>query len=161
MYGISERIIEKIVLEYVNSQKLFLKIEDQINELISKAEKEVINRILDNAPETYDTLKEISDWIKEHQDEYNALLLLASTNKTNFDKLKNEVDEFEKNTDKRVQSVETNVSEFTENVNNSISNIEKNMSEFENSIDSRIKNLESKIDDLSDKINKIIQVITP
>ena len=35
---------------------------------------EEIAKVVDGAPASFDTLKEISDWIEEHQDEYTDLL---------------------------------------------------------------------------------------
>lgn len=43
---------------------------ETVNGLISDA----IDALIDGAPATYDTLKEISDWIATHQDEYEALI---------------------------------------------------------------------------------------
>lgn len=43
---------------------------ETVNGLISDA----IDALIDGAPATYDTLKEISDWISTHQDEYAALI---------------------------------------------------------------------------------------
>lgn len=43
---------------------------ETVNGLISDA----IDALIDGAPATYDTLKEISDWIATHQDEYAALI---------------------------------------------------------------------------------------
>lgn len=37
-----------------------------------------INNLIQDAPEAYDTLKEISDYISTHQDEYNALLAITN-----------------------------------------------------------------------------------
>ena len=42
----------------------------EVNTAISAA----IDDLIDGAPATYDTLKEISDWIATHQDEYAALI---------------------------------------------------------------------------------------
>jgi phage gp45-like len=43
---------------------------ETVNGLISAA----IDALIDGAPATYDTLKEISDWIATHQSEYEALI---------------------------------------------------------------------------------------
>lgn len=43
---------------------------ETVNGLISDA----IDALIDGAPATYDTLKEISDWIATHQSEYEALI---------------------------------------------------------------------------------------
>jgi phage gp45-like len=43
---------------------------ETVNGLISSA----IDDLIDGAPATYDTLKEISDWIATHQSEYEALI---------------------------------------------------------------------------------------
>lgn len=43
---------------------------ETVNGLISDA----IDALIDGAPATYDTLKEISDWIDTHQSEYEALI---------------------------------------------------------------------------------------
>ena len=43
---------------------------ETVNSLISSA----IDDLIDGAPATYDTLKEISDWIATHQSEYEALI---------------------------------------------------------------------------------------
>lgn len=38
---------------------------------------EHIAEIVDGAPQSFDTLKEISDWIETHQDDYEDLLALT------------------------------------------------------------------------------------
>ena len=47
---------------------------DTVNSLISAA----INALIDGAPATYDTLKEISDYIATHGSEYEALVTLVN-----------------------------------------------------------------------------------
>lgn len=48
---------------------------ETVNGLISDA----IDALIDGAPATYDTLKEISDWIATHQSEYEALIAGLAT----------------------------------------------------------------------------------
>jgi hypothetical protein len=43
-------------------------------ETVSGLISDAIDALIDGAPATYDTLKEISDWIATHQDEYAALI---------------------------------------------------------------------------------------
>ena len=43
-------------------------------ETVSGLISDAIDDLIDGAPATYDTLKEISDWIATHQDEYAALI---------------------------------------------------------------------------------------
>lgn len=38
---------------------------------------EQISEVIDGAPQSFDTLKEISDWIDNHQDDYESLLEIA------------------------------------------------------------------------------------
>lgn len=38
---------------------------------------EQISEVIDGAPQSFDTLKEISDWIDNHQDDYEDLLEIA------------------------------------------------------------------------------------
>lgn len=45
-----------------------------VETLIANAKTAVKDEIIDGAPETYDTLKEISDYLATHEDEYTALL---------------------------------------------------------------------------------------
>ena len=52
---------------------------DEVNRKIAKCEADItaattrISNIIGSAPEEFDTLKEVSDWITEHGDDFNAL----------------------------------------------------------------------------------------
>lgn len=99
MYGVSERIVKKIVLECLDDKLLFDKLEDEIsdfinsggvdskiNDLINEKIDELRKQILDGVIEDYDTLKEIADWINEHQDLYESLVSIVeeTVKKTDF-----------------------------------------------------------------------------
>lgn len=71
LYGISERAIKDVVLKKLDDMDLFEKIQDSIYSYVND---EFIKKILDGIdPENIDGIKEISEWIKNHQDLYNEL----------------------------------------------------------------------------------------
>ena len=51
--------------------------DDKIKEFAQGVADKVKSDLIDGAPDTYDTLKEISEYIKTHQDEYSALQALV------------------------------------------------------------------------------------
>ena len=55
---------------------------------VSKQVADAVASIVADAPEAYDTLKEISDWISSHADDAAAMNSQISTNKTDIASLK-------------------------------------------------------------------------
>ena len=49
--------------------------ETQVRSIVTNA----IAELVDNAPETFDTLKEIADWIEEHEDVFARMYTLTVT----------------------------------------------------------------------------------
>lgn len=80
LYGISERIIKKIILECLDDKALFSKLEDEIRKFIDNAGgmdnliSERLDNILKDATEEYDSFKEVEDWIHKHEELYNELV---------------------------------------------------------------------------------------
>ena len=102
-YGISSRIIKKIIMEDLSDMELLDKIKDEMSDYLNSDEfksrfaikedieenyynKVKVNELLDGlcnkvksdiigtAKEDFDTLGEIADWIEKHPDLYNALV---------------------------------------------------------------------------------------
>lgn len=55
---------------------------------VKKQVDDAVARIVADAPEAYDTLREISDWISSHADSASAMNSQISTNKTDIEALK-------------------------------------------------------------------------
>lgn len=53
-------------------------------EVLNQTVNEAIAGVVANAPEDFDTLKEMSDWISEHEDDATAMNSAIQTNKTNI-----------------------------------------------------------------------------
>lgn len=56
---------------------------------VKKQVADAVAKIVADAPEAYDTLKEISDWITSHADSASAMNTQINTNKTNIEALTN------------------------------------------------------------------------
>lgn len=85
---------KKIITEYI-LKKFWEKAEAKLNETINKSiitlkeeiSKEITNKVTEliaDAPEDFDTLKEISDWISTHEESAAAMNSKIETNKENF-----------------------------------------------------------------------------
>lgn len=143
MYGISERIILKIVLNHLEDKMFFSKLKDEIDNYISDEYiKGKIGDVIDglnkqiddilggkDIHEDFDTIKEISDWIGEHKDVYNKLKEISdwiSEHKDVYDKLEelsqnnlkqlNELIDRCDTLENSLESIKGDVSEITSNV---------------------------------------------
>lgn len=163
MYGISERVIRKIVLEKMNDDLLFDKLKDEVEEYVTgdliqyfvtpselenyytrqeidTQHKDLTNQIkadiVDTAKEDFDTLKEIGDWIEEHQDVYKALVseLGVKVNNSDFILAISEL----KDKDKSILTDVTKISdEHKKDVNNLSTEIMNLGKELEKKIDTK------------------------
>ena len=68
-YGINQKVIESIVLDYIESGKLFHKIENELKEYVK-------DTIMGSVSEDYDTFQEIAEWIENHQGDINNIVEL-------------------------------------------------------------------------------------
>lgn len=66
---------------------------------IKKQVDDAVAKIVAEAPESYDTLKEISDWISSHADNASAMNSQINTNKTDITTLKALIGELPKSTE--------------------------------------------------------------
>lgn len=62
---------------------------------VRKQVNDVVAKIIVDAPEAYDTLKEISDWIYSHADSASAMNSQINTNKTEIATLQSKVESLE------------------------------------------------------------------
>lgn len=161
MYGISERIIKKIVLEHLDDDLLFEKIKDEISEYINSDEfqskfaeldiiennyytKTKIDEIMDglcnkvksdiigSAKEDFDTLGEISEWIEKHPDMYNALIEQISK-KVNIEDFIKEIEELTEKNNSTNETCQSIKSSVDINTDK-IKDINKNLSILESEI---------------------------
>ena len=63
-------------MKYVSPENLEA-VETELKTWIIDKIKTAVNQLVNGAPEALDTLKEISDYISSHTDEYNALIALV------------------------------------------------------------------------------------
>lgn len=66
---------------------------------VKKQVDDAVARIVSDAPEAYDTLKEISDWIGSHADDASAMNSQINTNKTDITALKTLIGELPESTE--------------------------------------------------------------
>ena len=90
--------------EILNKKEIDSMITDAVND-VTKAFNSRIDSLIDGAPGTLDTLKEIADWVNTHEDLYETLSSIASTNATN---IQNEVT--------RAKETEASISKNTLNI---------------------------------------------
>lgn len=69
--------------EILNKKEIDSMITDAVKDA-TKAFNSRIDSLIDGAPGTLDTLKEIADWVNTHEDLYETLSSIASTNATNI-----------------------------------------------------------------------------
>lgn len=62
---------------------------------VKKQVNDAVAKIIADAPEAYDTLKEISDWIYSHADSASAMNSQINTNKTEIATLQSKVESLE------------------------------------------------------------------
>lgn len=82
---------------------------------IDKAIKNAIDNLVDDAPETFNTLKEIADWVNSHEDLYSTLEQLA---KSNNDLIINEIE--------RAVSAESSLNSDIRRVNDTAARVDGN-----------------------------------
>lgn len=85
---------KKLVTDYILNkfwQKADTKISETINNNINTLKEELkkivadeVAKLVNNAPEDFDTLKEISDWISTHEESAAAMNTKIEANKENF-----------------------------------------------------------------------------
>lgn len=191
MYGISERIIKKIVLEHLDDDLLFEKIKDEISEYINSDEfqsnfaeldviennyynKTKINEMLDGlcnkvksdiigtAKEDFDTLGEISNWIENHPDMYNALIEQISK-KVNDDEFIKEIEKLSKN-DKSIneicQTIKSSVDINTDkirDINSNLNILENEIIELDSTHNTDVSKLKGIIQTLEENLNNKIE----
>ena len=90
--------------EILNKKEIDSMITDAVKDA-TKAFNSRIDSLIDGAPGTLDTLKEIADWVNTHEDLYETLSSIASTNATN---IQNEVT--------RAKEAEASISKNTLNI---------------------------------------------
>lgn len=75
------------------------------DESVAQRVQEAIAAIIDSAPETFDTLKEISDWIEEHGDAFAALLQTVAAQGQAIVNLDRKIDAFKPISDAYIEAL--------------------------------------------------------
>jgi hypothetical protein len=119
---------------------------------ISTMISEEIAKVVSNAPASFDTLKEIADWISKHQNDASAMNTAINTNTTNITNLTTKVDT---NT--------TNITSLTTKVNNNTTAINYNANDIKtlatavDSLKTVVKELQEQNTALQNEINILKQ----
>ena len=164
MFGISENVIEKIILKYLNSDKF--KIE--------------------GVSESLDTLKEIGEWIQTHSEEFKELLSVKDKLNENVIQITETLDKLKIETDEKLDQLKLEIlgddlaetfntllevqkwadkhgTEYAELVT-TVNNVEQSVSDLDTKVDDKVKELDNKrkyvFDTLTDKINSVISDFT-
>lgn len=86
---------------------------------VSKQVSDAVAKIVSDAPEDFDTLKEISDWISTHAEDASAMNTQIETNKSDISKLSDKLDELGTSA-----YDDTEIKESITEINNKISNVD-------------------------------------
>ena len=95
LYGISERIIKKIIFECLDDKALFAKLEDEIRKFIEGAGgvdsiiSAKLDEILKDSTEDFNSFIEVENWIHAHEDLYNTLIKTLIGSEDLEDKINN------------------------------------------------------------------------
>ena len=150
MYGISERIIKKIILECLDDQLLFDKIKDEMAEFVqnggldseledfidkklSKMKDEILARILDDEGLTddIDSFKEVAKWISEHGEAVNELVKGFNDKLLQLEKdMKEEVENLQADYERKFEESEKKHNEDVATLQKQIEELSNNLSEF-------------------------------
>lgn len=76
---------------------------EQVNSTVTAG----IAKVVADAPEDFDTLKELSDWIAGHENDASAMNSAISDNKTNIETLQNNVSDIQTSLDKKLDKTFT------------------------------------------------------
>lgn len=76
---------------------------EQVNSTVTTG----IAKVVADAPEDFDTLKEMSDWIAGHENDASAMNSAISDNKTNIETLQNNVSDIQTSLDKKLDKTFT------------------------------------------------------
>lgn len=76
---------------------------EQVNSTVTAG----IAKVVADAPEDFDTLKEMSDWIAGHENDASAMNSAISDNKTNIETLQNNVSDIQTSLDKKLDKTFT------------------------------------------------------
>lgn len=113
--------------------------DEKIKEFAQGLVDKVKADIIDGAPEAYNTLKEVSDYIASHTSEYEALVALVG-DKATKDELNTEI--------AKITALQTAVTTLNDNENNA------------DSVDGKIKALKNEIDDALNAATSAVQSVT-
>ena len=86
---------------------------------VSKQVSDAVAKIVADAPDDFDTLKEISDWISTHAEDASAMNTQIETNKSDISKLSDKLDKIDIST-----YDDTAIKESITEINNKISNVD-------------------------------------
>ncbi|MCM1217721.1 MAG: hypothetical protein NC548_24780 [Lachnospiraceae bacterium] len=180
MYGISEKVIEKIVLNYIEDQKLFDKLKDEISELI---ECVLIEKVIgENVNTNLDTFKEISEWVEKHESDIsnfiddkvskedfeNSIQDMATqtwVNNNNFITEHQSLDEVKSNILSNSESIQNLTKKHCDDIqiinesvlglNTRLINVETNVNELDKDVNKHIDLCELKIQGVENKFNDL------
>ena len=116
---------------------------------VSKQVSDGVAKIVANAPDDFDTLKEISDWISTHAEDASAMNTQIETNKSDISKLSDKLDKMGTST-----YDDTAIKESITEINNKISNVD-NTSDADKPVSTATQTALDKKQDVIDDLDTI------
>ena len=116
---------------------------------VSKQVSDAVAKIVADAPDDFDTLKEISDWISTHAEDASAMNTQIETNKSDISKLSDKLDKISTST-----YDDTAIKESITEINNKISNVD-NTSDADKPVSTATQTALDKKQDVIDDLDTI------
>lgn len=106
--------------------------EDEVKSAAQEAASQAVAKVVAGAPEAYDTLKEVADWIAADGSKSAELTTQVSQNSTNIENVAN--------------SLSTVVDNLSTNLSSVATNLSNNITSVQNSLDSKIETVRKTAD---------------
>ena len=129
------------------------KLDTSISEVNSNINSAVA-RIVNDAPEAYDTLKEVSDWIGSHVESAAEMNSRILSNKSEIDNLKISINSVSNRVDQAEDDINTLNTNVTENAN-SINNLNDELDQAKTSFNESLNALDSRVTQNEDDIAEL------